>query len=247
MAQPPSPERSAALPGKGPVSVALADEGSVPHADQTVRGRSDPLIVGDDDEREPVLVQGLEEPEHLEGGGAVEVAGGFVGEHDGRPVGQGAGDGDPLPLATGERRGQVTGPVGEADPLEELRGALPRLLRRTAGEECRKLDVLPSGELVHQVERLEDEADLVAPQLGQGAFGEPVDAPAAQVQLAGRRPVEPAQQVEKGRLPTAARPPHRHSLAASDLQVDVVDGTNEPRASPVVLPYPPGVHEHIAG
>jgi hypothetical protein len=72
----------------------------------------------------------------------------------------------------------MVGSVGEPDLLEELLGAPPGLPGRTAGEERREFDVLLGSELVHKVKRLEDEADLVASQLGEGTFGELIDAPA---------------------------------------------------------------------
>ena len=68
----------------------------------------------------PGLVQALEEPQDVEGGGAVEVAGRLVGEHDQRLVAQRPGDRDPLPLAAGQRRRQEARPVGEPDPLQQL-------------------------------------------------------------------------------------------------------------------------------
>jgi len=49
--------------------------------------------------------------------------------------------------------------------------------RRAAGEQDRKFHVLLRGELVHEEVGLEDEADLVAPQVRQRALGELADAP----------------------------------------------------------------------
>jgi len=41
-----------------------ADEGPVAHRDLPVCACRDPLVVGDNDERQAILVQGLEEPQH---------------------------------------------------------------------------------------------------------------------------------------------------------------------------------------
>ena len=49
----------------------------------------------------------------------VEVAGGFVGQHQGGIVDQRAGDGDPLLLASGEAVGKARSAVGQADTLEQ--------------------------------------------------------------------------------------------------------------------------------
>ena len=115
-----SPTRAPSSPGGAAGQPGLVDEGAVAHRDQPVRGGRDPRVVGDDDQRLPGLVQALEEPEDVQGGGAVEVAGRLVGEDDQRFVAQRPGDRDPLPLAAGQRRGQEPRPVGEPDLLQQL-------------------------------------------------------------------------------------------------------------------------------
>ena len=79
-------------------------------------------------QRLPGRAQALEEPQHVQGRGAVEVAGRLVGQDDQRLVAQRAGDGDPLALAARQRRRQMPGPVGEPDPFQQLgsRAAGPR-------------------------------------------------------------------------------------------------------------------------
>ncbi len=119
--QPSSPASAPRLPAGAAGQPRLVDERAVAHRDQPVGGGRDPLVVGDDDQGLPGRMQAVEQPEHLEGRGAVEVAGGLVGEDDERLVGQRAGDRDPLALPAGQRRGQVTGPVGKPDPLQQFR------------------------------------------------------------------------------------------------------------------------------
>ena len=60
-------------------------------------------------------------------GGAVEVAGGLVGEQDGRPGGEGARQGDPLLLAARELARVVVAAVGEADGGQQLVGPGDRI------------------------------------------------------------------------------------------------------------------------
>ena len=50
----------------------------------------------------------------------------------------------------------MPGTIGEADLFEECSGARPSLARRMTREKRGQLDVLLRGELVHQLERLED-------------------------------------------------------------------------------------------
>ena len=58
-----------------------------------------PVVVGHDHERGAVQVEAAEELEDLMASGSVELAGGLIGEQDGRAVGERAGDGHPLHLA----------------------------------------------------------------------------------------------------------------------------------------------------
>ncbi|MES4906617.1 MULTISPECIES: hypothetical protein [unclassified Streptomyces] len=95
---------------------------AVPQGDDAVGGGGDAFVVGDHDQGLAGGAQLVEEPEDVVGRGAVEVSGGLVGEDDQRLVDQGAGDGDPLPLPAGQLRGQMPGPVGESDLIEEFGG-----------------------------------------------------------------------------------------------------------------------------
>ena len=108
--------------------------------------------------------------QHAGAGLRVEVAGRLVGEDDGRFGDQGAGDGDPLLLAAGELRGPVGAAVLEADGADQLLD--PLLVGLAAGDRERQHQVLLGAEDRQQVEELEDEAELVAAQLGQLAVVE---------------------------------------------------------------------------
>ena len=49
----------------------------------------------------------------------IEVARGFIGQEQSRPVDEGAGDGDALHFAPGQFAGRSISPVGHTNPLEE--------------------------------------------------------------------------------------------------------------------------------
>jgi hypothetical protein len=122
--------------------------------------------VGDHDHRLPELIDGLaQQVEHVGARPRVEVPGGLVGEDDRRLGDQGAGNRDPLLLTAGELGGAVGAPVLEADGADQL--VYPSLVGLAAGDRERQHQVLLGGEDREQVEELEDEAELVAPQLGQ--------------------------------------------------------------------------------
>ena len=102
------------------------------------------------------------------GAGAVERAGGLVGEEELRAVDERAGDGGALAFAAGELAGAVVEPVAEADCSEELRGAGTErgavgVLADDGGDE----DVLQHGALREQVVELEDEADGGVAEFGE--------------------------------------------------------------------------------
>ena len=89
-------------------------------------------------------------------GGAVEVAGGFVGEQHVRLRREGAGNGDPLLLAAGELARIVAQALAEADSLEQFSGALASV--GAAFQLQGQHHVLQRIEAVEQLERLEHEA-----------------------------------------------------------------------------------------
>ena len=90
-------------------------------------------IVRDHDQRHAAGVELLQQAHHLVAGGAVEVAGRLVGQHQGRLHDGGAGDGHALALAAGELVGPVLGAVGQAEVVERAAHAL----RRARAAACR--------------------------------------------------------------------------------------------------------------
>ena len=103
-----------------------------------------------------------------------------AGREDERPR-----HGDALLLAAGELGRLVPEPVAEADGGDEL--VDPGLVALAPGDGQRQDDVLGRGQRRQQVERLEDEADLVAAQLREGAVLEARDLDAVDPDVAGAR------------------------------------------------------------
>ena len=124
--------------------------------------------------------------EDLAAGRGVEVAGRLVGEHHARPRDERAGDGHALLLAAGQLGRAVPSRSPRPTLLDQLveplgSGLLP-------GELERQHDVLLRREHREQVEELEDEADVVAPQLRELGVVEAgdVDAGDRDLTLVGR-------------------------------------------------------------
>ena len=121
----------------------------------------------------PRRVQLVEEPDDLLAGGRVEVAGGLVGEQDRRLADQRAGDRDALPLAAGELVGPVVHAVREADRVERRLGAGAPLAAGEAAVDERQLHVRERRGARQELERLEDEADLLVAEVGEPSSSSP--------------------------------------------------------------------------
>ena len=125
-------------------------------------------VVGDDQHRLARFRLSAKQLEDLHPGAEVELAGRLVGQEYRVARSQRASDRDPLLLASGELVGEVVDPLAQPD----LRERRPRHLLRTftSRDLGAELHVLEGGEPGEEVERLEDEADRLAPD------GEPLGA-----------------------------------------------------------------------
>ena len=79
----------------------IGEDLAVADVDDAVSVLGDIGFVGDEDDGVAFCVELIEEGHDFGAGLGVEVAGGLVGEDDGRTVDEGAGDGDALALAAG--------------------------------------------------------------------------------------------------------------------------------------------------
>ena len=115
-----------------------------------------------------------------------------------------------------------------ADAGRELAGA--RVLPR---DREREADVLHDVEQRHEVERLEHEPGALAPQAGRGVVREAADLLALEEDLARRRLVEPAEQLEQRALARPRRAHERDELAGHHLQAHAADGLDGLAGHPV--------------
>src|SRR5690554_5294586 len=191
-----------------------------PHAAQAVVG--DVLLVGDQDDGLALVVQLVEQAHDPGGGGAVEVARGFVAEQDPRPGHQRPGDRHALALAAGELPGQVAGLVGQADALQRLHRPPPALGARHAPVHQRLHHVGEHTCPRQQVEALEDETHRLVAGHRQLLLVQPGDVAPVQQVAARVRNVQAAEQVHQRRLARARRPDDGHVFVFLDPQVDVV-------------------------
>ena len=109
----------------------VRDDAAVQHVDDAVGALGDGGFVGDHQHGEIALAAQVgEQIEDPLAGDGVEAAGGFVGEQDGRVVGESAGDGDALTLAAGELGRALLVADVQADGMQQLVGLLLALARR---------------------------------------------------------------------------------------------------------------------
>ena len=215
----------------------------VPDLDHPVGVPSHFRLVGDEHDRVAPAVQPFEHRHDLDAGLGVEVARGLVGQHEGRVVHQRAGYRHPLALPPGELVRPVAHPIVELDQAERGGSPLVPGRRRHTGIDQGQLDVVQRGSPRQQVERLEDEPDLLIPDAREVVVVHPADVLAVQQVLAPRRRIETADEVHQRRL---ARPRGSHDgdeLAALDVDRHAAQRMDLLRPHPVGLPEIAGVDQ----
>ena len=132
--------------------------------------------------------------------------------------------------------------VGEAHFLDEPSALARALARRPAALEHRDLDILEGRERGHQIERLEDEADLVGAEVVDVELRQRL---AAEVDLALGGPIEAAEQVQERALAAAAGTGDRHRFGRVDPKRDAAECLDV--AVGVVLDEPLGAEDRGVG
>ena len=139
---------------------------AVAQADHPLGLLRDVGLVGDQDHSPSFFVQAREYSQHVLGGVRVQVAGRLIGE-DQRGVGHDRPcDRDPLLLPARQLRRLMMQAVTHTDRVQCPFGAPPALCPPQSGVGERQLHVDQCARARHQVEALEDEADLAVAQVG---------------------------------------------------------------------------------
>ncbi len=118
-------------------------------------------IVGDEDNGNTPFIELLQDHHYFETCTAIEVAGGFVGQDNGGPRNQRAGDGHALLLPTGKFRRAMIGSRAQAYDRQCLPRPLATLQRRRPAVDEREFDVGKGCHARQEVEALKDEADFL--------------------------------------------------------------------------------------
>lgn len=153
--------------------------------------------------------------------GGVEIAGRLIGEEDLRSGGEGTRHCHPLLLATGELTGIVVTACAEPDTREQGIGAGTGIVG--AGEFERNLHVLAGSESRDQLERLKDEADLLAAKAGAVVLAERAEVGAVEDDPAAGGAVEAREQAEQGGLAAARGTDNGEEVAIIKMEVDILE------------------------
>ena len=198
------------------------------HHDAIGRTPRETDLVGDDDQRQPVALQVLQDDQHLVFQLRVQGAGDLVAQQAARLHGHRPGDRHPLLLAAGKLRRISVGAVGQADAGQEadapLVGVAAGKLQHAAG---RLDDVLQRRQVGKQLEILKDHPEDAAdfPRRGTGArslrLGKSVCAP-TRISPASK-PLSPLMQRKSVDLPAPLGPITATVCPASNRQGDVVE------------------------
>ena len=175
----------------------------------------------------------------------IEAGGGLVGQDDAGLLGQRAGDGHSLLLATRQRIGAPVGQLREANLAQAFEGELAVAAGELPEEawprgqvaESAGKDVLEHGGAPDKVELLEDHADAPA-HVAQGPRVGPRHRPAVHWTRARRGLHQAIDRPQEGGLPGSAPPDDDDELGALDREVHAVEGdggrgrtTRSPRTS----------------
>lgn len=193
------------------------------------------------------VLPGSEHPQHDFLCGAVQGAGGLVGEDERPAADDGTSDRDALLLPAGQIRRVPVRPVGELHHAERVQGRPVRLLAAPAVQFEREADILHRGERGDEVEVLEHEAQAAPAQCRQLPGLELAEPIPFDNHLAAGRRGQAAGDGEQGRLAGAGGAHDRDELAAGDCEVDTGEGGDGGFAAPVLHGHAIKSQEHISG
>ena len=186
--------------------------------------------MGDDDHRHlPAAAHILQQLEDLLARGIVQSARGLVAQQQLGVLGQSPGDGDPLLFAPGELGREVSCPVGQSHPGEDLPG-VGAVFADLGGD----LHVFQGRKILDQVVKLKHKADP-APILGQLAAFVAADVLPVHHDPAGGELFHAPQQVQKGGLSRAGGAHNDHELPLLHGEAHAPEGVGHHVAGDVVL------------
>ena len=120
-------------------------------------------------------------------------------------------------------------PLADPEGIEKFPGAIDRVAGPRDLERYR--DVFERGEVREEVERLEDEADVVRAELRQTLLIEPGDVGPGDLHGAGGRVIEPREQTKERGLAAARGSPDADDLPRRNFEVESAEDGEIPVAA----------------
>src|SRR5690606_11743622 len=183
---------------------AVGDDLADREANRAPRASSEAGIVGDEHERRAARAgQFLHQADDAFAARGPETARRLVGEQDPRLMDERARERDALLLAARELRRIMIEPTAQAHALEQRGG--PRGDVSVAAQLERHLHVLERGQRRQELERLKDEADVIAPETCPLVLGQRREIGAVDRDRAAARRVETREEPEQRCLAAARR------------------------------------------
>jgi hypothetical protein len=212
----------------------LIDDPSVAHVDSPSSRAGEVLVMCHHDDRCAIYVQSTEQADDLRPRSGVELACRLVGEQQRRLVGESARDGDTLLLASRKLRRTVPLAVLETHICEKLTGAFNSPGRLHPRLRHRQLDVLARRKRRHQVEPLEDEADVMQSKPGGFAVAHRSHFDPAYPDCAAGRSVDRTQEIEERGFSAAGWSDDRDVIAIRQIQAHSAERMNPLGAEVIV-------------
>ena len=153
----------------------------------------------------------------------IKVSGRLVGHHDARAMNQSTGDGGSLLLSPRKLGGEVGAAVVQTDPVYQVSHTI-RI--RPTGQVQWQSDVFLDRQMRHQVERLEDDPDVLATQLQKLRLTRSGEFDSAQLEAARIRDIHGGDQGEQGRLAASTGTDHRDPFAPLGFEGDPAEGVD---------------------
>jgi hypothetical protein len=127
--------------------------------------------------------------------GAIEVAGGLVGEEELGPAGEGPGDGGALEFSAAELMGKMAPVPGQANKIDHFGHPGADSPGGFSAQEQGELDVFGYRHSRQEVKELENDADMVPTVVGQGRVICAMEGQITYPELSRIGHIQPAQQV----------------------------------------------------
>ena len=177
-------------------------------------------VVGDDDDGHAGFSSGvLQKTEDGLAGLVVQSAGGLIAEQELGVLCQGSGDGDALLLAAGELTGEILHSVAQTHVPEHL-----LRVQGIGADLVGQLHILQSGQVAHQIVKLEHKAHILPAVLGELPLVQGGDLPSVQPDGSGGQGVHAAQDVQQGGLARAGGADDDHQFALFHGEAGIVEG-----------------------